>query len=43
MIEDMEIRKFGEHTKRDYIRQVRVAATLPLIRRLRRDWGWLSY
>ena len=23
MIEDMEIRKFGEHTKRDYIRQVR--------------------
>ena len=23
MIEDMTIRQFGEHTKRDYIRQVR--------------------
>ncbi len=23
MIEDMTIRQFGEHTKRDYVRQVR--------------------
>lgn len=23
MIEDMSIRRFGEHTKRDYVRQVR--------------------
>ncbi len=39
MIEDMTIRQFGEHTKRDYIRQVReftaflCSATIWMVRR----------
>ena len=46
MIEDMTIRRFGEHTQRDYVRQVREFTAflgLPPDRPTRRICGGISF